>query len=89
VNWRNVKRDYETSLQRLLHRRTQILFIDINKNPNIDINNNPPTSKMPEGNVDKLLMNTNSSRCVIHGKTLVYIATFTESVCAEIAALAE
>ena len=89
VNWRNVKRDYETSLQRLLHRRTQILFIDINKNPNIDINNNPPTSKMPEGNVDKLMMNTNSSGCVIHGETLVYVATFTESVCAEIAALAE
>ena len=44
---------------------------------------------MEEGNVDKLLLNTKSSGCIIHGETLVYIATFTELLCAEIAALAE
>jgi len=81
VDWSKVKKDYESSLQQLFHQETHILFININQNS--------PDFEASEVSVDELLVSSGSSGCVVHGETLVYVATFTPETCFAIASLAQ
>jgi len=80
VDWSKVKKDYKSSLRQLFHQETPILFININQNS--------PDFEASEVSVDELLVSSGSSGCVVHGETLVYMATFTPETCVAIASLA-
>jgi hypothetical protein len=81
INWSDVKREFETSTSQVLHRAVSIQFIDVNNGSN--------SFDSPLIDLDTLMSNQDIAGCVIHGRHVVYIATFTQDICTEISQIAQ
>lgn len=68
------------NLKQFLHRSVRILFFDTSGNSSFNVERT---------DLDQLMERENADGCVVHGESLVYIATFSASVCAEITKIAE
>jgi hypothetical protein len=80
VDWTKVNREYHINLKQFLHRSVHVVFLDTSGNASFDVE---------RIDLDQLMDKENADGCVVHGESLVYVATFSATVCVEITKIAE
>jgi len=77
VDWRCVKREYQKYLAQLTHRAyVNVFFLDVSRKEG-----DPKFAETTSVDVDDVMAQNNAEGIVVHGKNMVYAATFTPQLC--------